>query len=285
MPVVRRAHPAMHTRFEAILAGEDAEHLEAVGTLVFEEVDRVEQLLSLFDPASEIARINRNACGQPLKISVELADVLQQCRDWFYRTESTFDIVMARGRAQRLGWQDIELDPVARTVAIHNPEVAFDFGGFGKGYALDRASAVLRQYGIQDAFLHAGTSSALAIGIDREHNRPWHATVGLGTTRHVLKLPDLALSTSATVDEHNTPCEVVDPRSGELVAGRKSCFVVAETAAIAEILSTAMLILGPLGSRLRESWYDDGDRRLRRVGWYEGAPGYERYTEGGYRQR
>lgn len=285
MPVVRRAHPAMHTRFEAILAGEDAEHLEAVGTLVFEEVDRVEQLLSRFDPASEIARINRNACGQPLKVSVELADVLQQCRDWFYRTESTFDIVMARGQAQRLGWQDIELDPVARTVAIHNPEAAFDFGGFGKGYALDRASGVLRQYGIDDAFLHAGTSSVLTMGSDPQRNQPWRTAVGLGKMQHMVELQNTALSTSATVDEHNSPCEVIDPRSGELVAGRKSCFVVAETAAIAEILSTALLILGPQGSRLRESWHDDGDRRLRRVGWYEGEPGYERYTEGGFRQR
>ncbi len=58
---IHRQGPAMATLFEVILAGEDAEHLEAVACACFDEIERVERLLSRFDPAGEIARINRNA--------------------------------------------------------------------------------------------------------------------------------------------------------------------------------------------------------------------------------
>ena len=59
---LRRAHPAMGTWFETFLVGDDSEHLDAVASAVFDEIDRVERLLSRFDPKSEVC------AGQPRRV-------------------------------------------------------------------------------------------------------------------------------------------------------------------------------------------------------------------------
>src|SRR5438132_927598 len=71
---------AMGTYFEVFLAGDDEEHLRAVADAVLDEVVRAERLLSRFDPASEVSRINRLAGQQPVLVDVEVLDVLRTCR-------------------------------------------------------------------------------------------------------------------------------------------------------------------------------------------------------------
>lgn len=71
--------PAMGTFFEAFLAGEDEEHLEAVAAALLDEVSRLERLLSRFDPAAEVARVNREAARRPVRMNADLWDVVSRC--------------------------------------------------------------------------------------------------------------------------------------------------------------------------------------------------------------
>lgn len=243
MHIVRR-HLAMATRFEAILAGEDLEHLDAVAWALFDEVDRVERLLSRFDPVSETARINREAANGPVKVSVEMADVLDFCRAGETWTGGRFTIVGSSASRkfapQRLSWDAVDFDPVARTIAFCHPHAQLDFGGFGKGYALDRCAEILKRFGVCSALVHGGTSSAIACGVSPQ-GEPWEVTFGPLKYTFPL-LSGEAFSTSAVEDQEEA--EIIDPRSSKPLAGSHCCAVWCESAAHAEIASTALLIAG-----------------------------------------
>lgn len=265
MAVVRRAQAAMATRFECILLGEDAEHLEAVATLVFEELDRVERQLSRFDPASEVSRLNHSADGQPTLVSVELAAVIEECRAWFARTHGIFDVTIDTGTGLRGAWRGVQWGAASRTLTRRDTTVALDFGGYGKGYALDRAAAVARRYGVCDGLLHGGTSSVLALG-SGDDGLGW--PIGVAGGDSMVRLCGRALSTSATRSEHNEDYDTIDPRAQRVVRGNRSCSVVAGTAALAEILSTVGLVVGPEIRALCERWTRAGLGLVDEVSWF-----------------
>lgn len=240
-PVLCR-RPAMNTWFEFILPGDDSENLSAIGEAALDEVERIEKLLSRFDPASEVSRIHREAPEAPVLVDREFAEIFETCRMAWQRTEGFFDIT-ATG-PQRGGFDSIEFNRQARTIFFHSPDVRLDFGAYGKGYALDCAARLLNEYGVRDALLHGGTSSVLALGTD-DAQTGWR--IGI---RHPLKpdsevqqiiLRDRALSTSAAVPSAR---DIVDPHSGIPVRLSASCSVIANDAATAEIFSTALLCMG-----------------------------------------
>ena len=106
MAILRSKHRAMCTEFEAMLVGDDAEHLAAVQTLAWEEIDRVEKLLSRYDAASEVYRVNRAAHERPVRLSVELTEVIAECLHWHDVTRGAFDVVAstAAKASQRIDW-------------------------------------------------------------------------------------------------------------------------------------------------------------------------------------
>src|SRR4051812_20130865 len=94
-PILCR-RPAMNTWFEIILLGDDSENLQAAGEAALDEIQRVEKLLSRFDPSSEISRINREAAQKPVLVDFELAEILETCRIAWQQTNGFFDITANR---------------------------------------------------------------------------------------------------------------------------------------------------------------------------------------------
>jgi thiamine biosynthesis lipoprotein len=227
------------------LIGEDAEHLAAVGEAAWEEVLRVERMLSRFDPAAEIARVNREAAGGPVLVDYELFAVLEDCRQWAEETEGFFDV----GAASGIRFADgVRLDARARRVEFLDPRLRLDFGGFGKGYALDAAARVLERYEVAHALLHGGTSSVFARGV-REDGAPWLVGVrdpfaAEETELRQLPLRDCGLSTSAVFAREGGTSDLIDPTSGQPLTQQAACVVATATAAEAEVLSTALLAMG-----------------------------------------
>src|SRR5205823_9036018 len=95
--MVRSARPAMATWFEALLVGDDEEHLMAVGEAVLDEIGRVERLLSRHDPASETSRINREAASRPVRVDLEMFDILRNGLRWSEETGGYFDLCAGSG--------------------------------------------------------------------------------------------------------------------------------------------------------------------------------------------
>ncbi|WP_277981481.1 FAD:protein FMN transferase [Sphingomonas phyllosphaerae] len=144
-------------------------------------------------------------------------------------------------------WSALTIDRATRRVAAAHP-LALDFGGFGKGYALDRAVAALRSAGVISAFLSAGESSIAVIG---EHplGGAWplaipHPEID-GMWLSELELTDASLSVSSTVGAGAAKpgrVAMIRPIDGAIVTRRATAVAVAATGAEAEALSTALLV-------------------------------------------
>src|SRR3982751_3135757 len=145
--LLRDRFAAMGTRFEALLVGEcddNVARLSAVARTLWEEVAQVERMLSRFDPAAEVARLNREAAHRPVRTSVELFDVLLACQQYGEFTGGNFDVALGAARSPGA----IEVHPDRRTIRFAHPGIQLDFGAFGKGYALDRLRPILQEYGV-----------------------------------------------------------------------------------------------------------------------------------------
>ena len=241
---IHRARPAMGTLFEAWLIGDDDEHLTAVAEVALDEITRLERLLSRFDPRSEMARINRLAAAEEVLVDREMFDILATCHRWWRTTDGYYDIAAANGT-----FDAVVLNVPQRTVRFTQSGVMLDLGGFGKGYALDRAGEILREQGVTRAILHGGTSSILACGF-AANGQPW--PIGIRNPFAAdeapelcqLRLTDCGLATSAVLNPGQQVSDIIDPQTGQAIAEQAACVVVAPTAVDSEILSTALLSMG-----------------------------------------
>ena len=227
----------MGTRFDVILRGADAQHLEAVAVAVCEEIQRLDAVLSRFNASSEIARVNRAARQKAIRVDREIFALLVRCEQAREMTDSYFDVTATTGGNGLL------LDAERCTVAFTRTDLAIDLGAIGKGYALDCGREILLRFGVNDALLQGGTSSVLAIGDDE-----WPVTIC-----HPLKpeeivkriaLKNRGFSCSAIRHAHQSQSDIVNPHSGASLSGADVCVVFAENATEAEIFSTALLAMG-----------------------------------------
>jgi FAD:protein FMN transferase len=248
---IHRTRPAMGTLFEVLLRGDDEEHLTAVADAILDEVQRIDRLLSRFDPRSEISRINRLAAHEPVLVDYEVAAFLETCLEANRKTQGAFDVTAHCRLSLRDRARPIEFDLDHRTVSFASPEVGLDLGGIGKGYALDRAAELLAEHGIEHALIHGGTSSVLACGCDAG-GHPWRVALRYPASCEDLRVIDLrnaALSCSATNDQ----MDIIDPQTGQPAAINAACAVISPSATQAEIFSTACLCLSrPAATQLIE---------------------------------
>lgn len=125
--------------------------------------------------------------------------------------------------------------------------LTLDLGGIGKGYALDRTLDVLSDWGTERALVHGGTSTAVAkgtppVGLGKVKGWP----VGIGgdwkcpNTPKKFFLKDRALSGSGTEIKGY---HIFDPRTDKPAKGHRAVWVSHPSAAAADALSTAFMVL------------------------------------------
>jgi len=243
--LIRYACQAMGTQFEAFLFGQDRSHLDAVANVLWEKARSIEKLLSRLDPASEVYRINLLTSRRPVRINFELMSILQTCREYSELTKGSFDV--ARDAQNRGADRSLQLDATKRTIRFCIDGTTLDFGGFGKGYALDRISELLTEAGITSALIHAGTSSILAMG-DGPHGNGWPVAIddpySKGQRAGQVTLSNCALSCSGVFRAGQEISDIVDRRTGQPLQAQSNCIALAPSAAEAEALSTACLAMG-----------------------------------------
>jgi thiamine biosynthesis lipoprotein len=127
-----------------------------------------------------------------------------------------------------------------------------NFGGIGKGFALDKAARMLQNSGLAEALLHGGHSSIYAFGDPTGSGRGWQVTI-----RHPLEpevdfaavwLDSMGMATSGAGEQHFSSQgkrygHVIDPRYGRPVEHHLSATALAPTAALSDALSTAFFIM------------------------------------------
>jgi FAD:protein FMN transferase len=217
---VRRSIPVMGTIAEVAVVHRDERYAQAAIDAAFAELRSVEEAMSRFRADSDIGRANRGAAAGPIVVSAATAAVVAEALRWANASGGLFDPCLARvselwdrprlgslpaGAAlERLAgrklYRQLELDrqrgqPVLRFAA---PEIGLDLGGIAKGFGVDRAVAVLRDWGIRHALVNAG-GDLFALGRSPEGD-PWEVGVrspsdpgGLAAT---LRVEDAAVATS-----------------------------------------------------------------------------------------
>lgn len=232
-----RKFAAMNTRFEIILRSEDEQHLEAVAVMVSEEIQRLDATLSRFNPSSEIARLNRHANTNAVKVDREIFALLERCECARKTTQGFFDIAAASGGA------GLELDAENCAIRFTDAATQIDLGAIGKGYALDCGREILLRYGVTNGLLQGGTSSILAIGADDWPIDVRHPLMPDKIVQRI-ELKNCGFSCSAARHAEQLHSDIINPHSGESLSGDEACAVLAESAAEAEIFSTALLVMG-----------------------------------------
>jgi len=268
----------MATRFEIVLCGAEEVFLRAVGEEALDEIERLEAQLSFYRDESEISGINARAACEPVPVEPRLFRLLQRAAQLSAETDGAFDVTVAplmrcwgfvRGtgalpppeaieEARRcVGMNLVQLDAANYTVRFAREGVTLDLGSIGKGYAIERAAQILRDYGVASALIHGGASSIVAIGCPPDQTS-WNIAI-----RHpldaeqrlaVVPLCDAALSVSAVhgkmfESEGRRYGHVLDPRCGYPVQSALLCAVRSPSPTDGDALSTAFLVLGEEGAR------------------------------------
>lgn len=184
-PLTVFRHTAMACDFEVALNESQDEYGADAALDALDEVDRVEDALSVFRSTSAVSRLNLLGAEMGVRVDDELWSWIETSMRLGEETEGAFDIASAplwrvwgfanrdgefpreedRQRALELsGQRHLRLDPFARSIAFDEPGVELNFGAIGKGIALDLATAKLEDRGVYNFLIQGGKSGAVARG-------------------------------------------------------------------------------------------------------------------------
>jgi thiamine biosynthesis lipoprotein ApbE len=246
----------MNTGLDVVFWGVDASLAESVFDKIENCVAELEMAISRYNPCSELFLLNQKATVAPVGVSRLLWDALQQAICFHRQTLGYFDISLGRAfHALKSGLQKnpeiqqsfigaIEMNPENQSVKFLHPDVLIDFGGVGKGLALQSIARMLEEHEIRNAFISFGGSSVLTRG-RHPHGETW--PFGLANVTDNFKtiyLNNDAISVSSTKRQvaNGSPYHIVDPISTQIVLGEKTAVVRNQSPVFAEVLSTVLLV-------------------------------------------
>ena len=267
-------HRSMATEFAVILPASLGWATEPV-LEALESLDKIEAELTVYQPTSEVSRVNQSADRGPVAVSASTYAVIRRAVDWSERTHGAFDITAGplvkawgftarSGRKpsneeieqarQQVGYQHLILNDSDLTIQFAQPNMSINLGGIGKGDALDRLAETLVENDVQHFLLHGGQSSILARG-DQQPGSEQGWAVGIShptkPKRRVsgIWLRDAALGTSGSGKQffHHQGRRyghVIDPRTGYPAGDLLSLTVVTENATDADACATGLFVNG-----------------------------------------
>ena len=263
----------MGTVFQATLCQAEPTSQGQMGAVwreVFATAQRFDALFTTYAPHSPLSHLNAQA-GQGLQaVPAEVSDILRLSQRYADLTNGAFDITVRpllslwrhaettqtqptataiRRTLRFIGSQKLHFAAPHR-VGLPAPSMALDLGGIGKGYALDRIAKQLHEQRLTNALLNFGQSSLWALGRPTD-GEGWRLLLRQpnGEIIGVATFSDQAVSISGSLGqsmqvEGQRYGHIIDPRTGRPVQRDLLACVVAPSAAQAEALSTALLILG-----------------------------------------
>ena len=269
---------AMGTSFSVkIVAPANAVDLESVRTQVEQTLATIEQQMSTYIADSEISLFNAQRSVEWFEVSAELCDVVTQALTLSAATDGAFDITVGPlvnlwgfgpgGQVAEPPAQDliaVLLQAIGHT-ALHTdcsvpalrkdlPDLYVDLSAFAKGYGVDKLAALLDAAGVEDYLVEIG--GELRVRGRNAGGEDWGIAIEspgrIGrAVQSVIRLTDAAMATSGDYRnyfEHDGRMysHTIDPRTGYPVAhDAASVTVIAATAAYADAMATALLVMGP----------------------------------------
>jgi len=307
LKLFHEVHRAMGSEVSIDLYAPDEETAEQWMQASFDEIDRLEDLLSNYRPTSELSRVSREAGKGPVTTDPETFAFLEKAVELSRRSDGAFDMTVGplmrtrgfffnHGRVPtaaelaalrpKMGWRHVKLDAERRTVYFDNGvSMELDPGGIGKGYAVDRVVALLREQGVKAALVSGGSSSIYGMG-EPPGEAGWRVNVpdpvAAGETMTSVALKDMSLSTSACTEKFfiksgHRYCHILNPRTERPVEDKLQSTVIAPSTTDSDALSTATFVLEPgAAAKLVESfsgaaavmvWGDKAHPKYKTVRW------------------
>jgi FAD:protein FMN transferase len=231
-------HGAMATHFQVRIADQEKTYAAQAAQASFDLLDRLESRLSRFRPNSDIAQLAQLAPGEKLRVSEPAFACLQIAKRMEEATQRAFCSTPAALQTQPSLplW---ELAPGEHSIVCVSGRLDFDLGAIGKGFALDRMAELIREWDCPSFLLVAGGSSILAG--DAPPGAPgWSCGLGDDESPHRIYLAHASLSGSGLAVKG---AHILDPRTGQPAPRQSRSWILAETAAESDALSTACMVL------------------------------------------
>jgi thiamine biosynthesis lipoprotein len=253
---------------------DDEPEARAAFAAVFAEFERLEALLSVWREGSDVQRLNAAAGQAPVAVHEDTRRVLAEARQLSEWTEGAFDVTFGAladvwkfdhdqdgrvpaaaeiaARLPLVDYRRIRIEDGPGTAVIERAGMRVHLGGIGKGYALDRAVALLRSAGLHDFLVQAGGDLYVA---GTNGDTPWR--LGIQDPRGPpdavfasLELADATFSTSGDYERFFVRDgvryhHILDLRTGQPARGCRSVTIVTRRAVVADGLSTGVFVLGP----------------------------------------
>ncbi|MBN2589105.1 MAG: FAD:protein FMN transferase [Sedimentisphaerales bacterium] len=259
----RFSHEAMATTYEIFIVHEDEKYASQAANAAFFELERLELELSRFEESSDITRINHLPAKQILRLSLDAFECLKISHQMYHETNKAFDVTIgplfncwhekdgsARTPSQEeiekasknIGMNLLELDESLHAIWLSVSPIQMDLGGVGKGYAVDKMAEMLREWSIDIALISGGFSSVLALDAPPD-TKGWPLSLSNPSNRKQIiakaYLQNRAIGSSGVKKGGH----IISPRTGHPVEGKAASWSSAPTAAVADALSTAFMIM------------------------------------------
>lgn len=268
----KRTLKMMGSRFDITVVAADSISANGYIDTAIGEIDRIEKLISSWDPKSQTSKINQNAGIQPVTVDPELFDLIDRAIGLSRLTDGAFDISYAsmdriwkfdgsmtemptesalRKSVARVGYDNILLDKVNSTVFLKKNGMKIGFGGIGKGYAADKAKQLLKSKGVSSGIINAsGDMNTWGVQPDGSE---WKVAITNPLNKNkafaLLPLNNGAVVTSGNYEKFvefggKRYTHIIDPRTGYPSSGIISVTVFAPSAELADALATSVFVMG-----------------------------------------
>lgn len=263
----------LNTQCNITAYGKDA---KSAVNAAFSEVERIHSLTDFYSPSSDVSRINSAAADEAVIVDAALIDILTVALDVCEKSNGAFDITIAPfsslwdfgGDAKTppdeadilaakaaVNFKNIVLDTKNLTVTKLNSETRLDLGGAAKGYAADRALAVLKTYNISGAIIDLGGNVSCFGKNPNISSKKWRIGVQIpfsstGEYGEVITISSGSVVTSGTYQrnfryEGKLYHHILNPANGyPSEQPYSSVTITASSALVADCLSTACFVLG-----------------------------------------
>ena len=262
----------MGSHFEITVVVKDSIEANNNIKLAISEITRIEKLISSWDKNSQTSEINRNSGIKPVKVDAELFQLIERAIKISKLTNGAFDISYAsldkvwffdgtmakmpsnkviKKSVEKVGYKNIILNKENSTVFLKLKGMKIGFGAIGKGYAADKAKALLQKKGVVSGIINA--SGDLNTWGKQPNGKDWLVAIvnPLNKEKVFSWMPvyNSAVVTSGNYEKYvkfNNVLytHIIDPRTGYPATGVLSVTIFTKTAELADALATSIFVMG-----------------------------------------
>jgi thiamine biosynthesis lipoprotein len=270
--IQRRTLKLMGSRYDITVVAANKEQGENYINIAVNEIKRIEKLISSWDKNSQTSLINKNAGIKPVKVDLELINLIERSLALSKLTEGAFDISYAsmdkiwkfdgsmkempskekiKASVSKVGYQNIVVDKKNQTVFLKLKGMKIGFGAIGKGYSADMAKALLISKGVKAGIINA--SGDMNTWGKQPNGKDWEVAITNPLNKNVsfgiFPISNKAVVTSGDYEKfvifNNVRyTHIINPKTGYPASGIISATVFAPKAELADALATSIFVMG-----------------------------------------